>query len=225
MLRLGSKYEIEHVRAEAIRRLRRTFPDSLDRFDSSADRDTITHRLRYGLVLAPPSRVLLIRLDPGDIIAVINLARMYQLDSLLPAAFYECPQLDETVWMRGYTQKTDQPRLSVEDIVRCIRGRERLCEATRDAYHFFLWGPFDDCENESMCTFVFSDQANEIWGAVEGLSGALRSNDMSFLEICNTCLDRAKHHWDVKRSETWDSLRDYFDLPPLGRYEIGRAHV
>ena len=84
MLCLGSKYQVDHVRDEAIHRLRRCFPSKLSAFPAR------------NVYLQDPGFALMesIFLRKKDAIGVVNLARAFDLNFLLPPAFYLCAQLD-----------------------------------------------------------------------------------------------------------------------------------
>ncbi|THH29928.1 hypothetical protein EUX98_g4276 [Antrodiella citrinella] len=84
MLRMGTKYQVDHVREEAISRLRLCFPSTLHTFPAR------------NVYLQDPGFVLAehISLTKKDAIGVVNLARAFDLDFLLPPAFYLCAQLD-----------------------------------------------------------------------------------------------------------------------------------
>ena len=86
---LSFKYDVQHIQSEVVRRLRVCFPSNLQEWD-----------LRYPNSYKPPPKLLptdspvhpenTLNFKPIDSIAVINLARRFNLNELLPAAFYIC---------------------------------------------------------------------------------------------------------------------------------------
>jgi len=71
MLRLGSKYEINHLREDALFRLRADFPTTLDNWDELCGHKHILE-------------------EDGILYDLINLAIEQGLWSILPAAYYFC---------------------------------------------------------------------------------------------------------------------------------------
>lgn len=111
-LKLGDKYKVTHIRDEALLRLRTTYTGAWVYWGSRGLRESICPRL-----------------PPGRSIVAINLARTFNLDYLLPVAFYECAQLSPTVLIRGVTFSDGHvERLSEDDLELCLTGRQKLVE-------------------------------------------------------------------------------------------------
>ena len=72
MLRLGSKYEFNHLREDALFRLRAEFPTTLETWDE-----------------LPPEYTYILEQD-GILFDIINLAIEQGLWSILPSAYYVC---------------------------------------------------------------------------------------------------------------------------------------
>ena len=121
MLRIGTKYDVDLVRDEAVRRLRQCFPEDLDRYvtphtSSKASESKSWSNTRYCFEASTS-------LSHEDCIGVINLARSFDLDDLLPAALYACAQLPKERIIEGYTN--DRGELSVVDKKR-VMGHHKL---------------------------------------------------------------------------------------------------
>ncbi|CAL1717273.1 unnamed protein product [Somion occarium] len=83
MLRLGMKYQIDLVSQEAIRRLRKFYPNYLEDFP-----------MEYVINGRRPSVPPSIELEPEDSISVVRMAIMFDLQDILVAALYACCQLE-----------------------------------------------------------------------------------------------------------------------------------
>ncbi|KAK7690491.1 hypothetical protein QCA50_005589 [Cerrena zonata] len=113
VLRLGRKYQVSHIAEEAVRRLE--------------------------FVCPPPGRNLMAyiwsRIDTykggGMAISIVKLARAYDLPGLLPFAFYMCCQLSIDKLIYGVELEDGSvDRLSLEDLARCLHGKEQIVART-----------------------------------------------------------------------------------------------
>lgn len=89
MLRIGYKYQLRRIQREALRQLEQCFPD----VDNSSVENYLTWDTERGLDTHHYFANSSTKLERRDAIAVINMARWYHLDNLLPTAFYVCTQL------------------------------------------------------------------------------------------------------------------------------------
>lgn len=84
MLKLGTKYEIQFLRSDAIKRLEEYFPTQLENFRNKWANS------------GPDSEEALsghsIDIELAHAIPVIQLARTYNVPHILPPAFYLCAQ-------------------------------------------------------------------------------------------------------------------------------------
>ncbi|KIP02766.1 hypothetical protein PHLGIDRAFT_279464 [Phlebiopsis gigantea 11061_1 CR5-6] len=118
---LSFKYDVPHIRAEALRRLRICYPATLEEW-----------HLRYPEFCAAepgsPRKKRALDARPVDAIAAINLARRFALHELLPAAFSVClTQSPEFVMAQVCYGAEDVEELSREDLVWCYRSSRSLC--------------------------------------------------------------------------------------------------
>lgn len=102
--RPSHKYAIKNLFQTSVRELKRYYPDSLDAWD-----------------MRPTTY------NPRNAVTAINSARLTDTPSILPAAFYDCCQLDGTSLTGWVCAGTAVDRLSFEDLARCIDGKQALC--------------------------------------------------------------------------------------------------
>ncbi|TCD70989.1 hypothetical protein EIP91_000487 [Steccherinum ochraceum] len=213
MLRLGSKYNVESMRADAIRRLKSCFPDKLEDFANSRTRTALYD-----------SDDMTKYYQTSDITIVfhhcrhvIKLARSHDLDSMLPAAFYSCAQMT----IQGIVARTGLPyELSDADIVRCLQGRNTLkltlrrslLDAVRQAG---LEG--SDCQNIVSCTSKKTRMVEQLChydlGPYALLDHGILRRILA-IDVCPACIMRCNSTYDAAKQETWTNLRTHFDLPP-----------
>ncbi|KAH8101967.1 hypothetical protein BXZ70DRAFT_1007192 [Cristinia sonorae] len=219
MLRLGFKYNITHVREEAIRRLRRCFPSDLESFATPIS--------RYALMIEydeeaeeedspayfPQSST---SLKNYDAFAVIKLARSFDLNDILPAAFYTCAQMDNASVASTPLPGDEMYRLSDEDREACMDGQDALRSAMLRSFKWLLRGPQKGCETLEKCQAASRENTKNLWGNAIGYCDALIDNawiDALPGKYCRVCLRRAKREYDQERVTTWNKLREYFNLP------------
>jgi len=202
MLRLGSKYDFEHLRGEALFRLRAEFPTTLKEWDNLPRGYTyITER-------------------PCLLVDVVNLALEQGLFSILPSAYYVCIEEEqhkvENI-LKGWA-RDDGSRavLFPEARQACIIGRQRILEQLEDTTLSWLDhdGPLD-CRDQRKCAKARQSLALstfkplldpylclQSWGEVE--TGAL----------CKACCDYARVKHAQGRSRMWKMMPEIFGFPP-----------
>ena len=101
------------------------FPTTLQQWDKRYPKSCTPSSLKPGGSLDSQSDTL--SFAPIDTIAIINLARRFDLDDILPATFYICSMLplEDIVAQVRYGDSggaTDTEELSRDDLFRCLRG-------------------------------------------------------------------------------------------------------
>ncbi|KIM83562.1 hypothetical protein PILCRDRAFT_429401 [Piloderma croceum F 1598] len=137
-LRLGIKYEIPHLRSEAVKRLIHEYPLTLEKWIDCDMRNDIM-------------------LERGAHFSVANLAREVGLTSILPAALYFVCEVYSFVEILEGIRRDDGQHviLSADNQKACLRGRERLIEAQHS--QTFKWMDATDvtlspgCSNIEKC--------------------------------------------------------------------------
>lgn len=220
MLRLGTKYSIDHLRSEAIRRLKRCFPSSYPQFRNKA---IFPNAKGDNFDLSNS-----IKLSIRDSIVVVNLAREFDLHFILPPAFYLCAQLSFDTLVDGVPQEDDRvARLSPTDLKIVLRGtvalRNAYLQNWEELFHF-KHGP--SCKTMESCNAVALHVLRELWrvSGVARLSVLTAPGWMETLgtgtgpSICASCAKRLKVDHSQKRSRSWDELGKFFSIDnwPIG---------
>ncbi|TCD70994.1 hypothetical protein EIP91_000492 [Steccherinum ochraceum] len=222
MLSLGSKYDVDHIREEAIRRLRQCFPDELDSY--------VTPHTCYKIRKEGPEHYYLRSSVNGrleDCIAAILLANEHHLDHLLPAAFYACAQLDNQTLIEGYLDdRSVRWQLSPQDLNRVLEGQRILRNRDIRAYQCLLDGtrvepkdvgkacrhPGDMCISYMISSYV--DLFEKFYTRHHALLDSDRlENKLSNWDLfCSACKKDVKTVFNGHRRTTWESLRTIFDV-------------
>lgn len=216
MLRLGSKYQVDHVRDEAIHRLRRCFPSKLSAFPAR------------NVYLQDPGFALMesIFLRKKDAIGVVNLARAFDLNFLLPPAFYLCAQLDYDELVDGVKDDCVEGgimKLSPYDLKLCIKGRGLLTKAdVRSLQPLFFPVASAGCQKTAECIDTKRALVQELWyenlanpNALVEARHWLKSYALGRQNpLCPSCVEDLMDAYDVQRQQTWDSLGEFFEVSP-----------
>lgn len=192
-LRLGSKYEIPHLRTLAQTRFDHDFPSTLEQWDKS--------RLQKNWFLQ----------YRGMLIDVINLARECSLLRNLPAAFARCCiKYSMTDVLRGKTRDDGSTaELSAQDRVICILGREKLLKLQTESFGWLTV----ECD-DSHCSSVKVLALREHWFKKTSCF-PFASRDASWeTKYCDDCKGSGKAAMAAGRQKIWDQLPSVFDLPP-----------
>lgn len=225
MLRLGHKYQIEHIHAEALRRLKFCFPEHLD--------DFAVHLTDEYIPVDPYFPESYTSLKDTDCIAIINLARAQNLDILLPAAFFIATvDIPYSVLTSGWTDGDGTLwKLSNEDITRCLQGRDELDKAARRTFRWLLLPPAEGCQDQKKCRIASVKNSQVLWEdssdlQIPSCTTVLHNSRLIERKLpakyCQTCIKRNKTIYDTERQATWDNLRTYLDLGPAkGASEAG----
>ncbi|KAI0826507.1 hypothetical protein BC628DRAFT_1320114 [Trametes gibbosa] len=144
-VRLGHKYEIDHVVQRSIDYLKKHFVES---YDSWAR-------------VEPPRPPAF---QGVHCIGVVNLARMMNADALLPTALMNCCMLDAPELANGFAREDGtQEKLSMEDLGRCFLGRANLMQAnTLATLNLFNQALATDCTRRDVCGPVFLRLLDEL---------------------------------------------------------------
>lgn len=223
MLRLGFKYQIDHIRNEAIHLLQQCFPEDLDDYITVHTSDLLRDNESSGCLTNIYCNHASVYSAHEDCIAVVNLARIFDLDSLLPAAFYACAQLSDEVLFNGYKDSRGEVwKLSSADLQRCMSGQRRLRSAVIQSFQWLLEIPAEECKKAVVCKSFVQEDLVISWRYFEaGDVDALLDNERLNTDLpwqlenkyCKVCVKFAQTHYDSERLATWDALRVFFDLP------------
>ena len=221
MLRLGTKYQIDSLRKDAVKRLQEYFPYGLQGEDSdifmriSAGVDSI--RIPCGCV----------GLQPSDAIAVVNLARECDLPRLLPPALYVCAQLDYRTLVHGDAGSGKiLQKLSPDDLERCLKGQAMLRGVVaKQLMLLFQAKPVSYCSDKGCCKHALEETKEFLTGELSLDCNPLRHSggiNVSIPGLCPDCEDQIFFDLDIPRGRVWDNLAQYFDLEdPMWPYLPG----
>ena len=219
MLKLGFKYQIHHIHSEALRRLSDCFPDNLEEYKTRSAPEAL--RLEAGWLFCVTCAAVYIELE--DAIAVVNLARMFDLDCLLPGAFYVCAQLPSNKLVSGFKDDIGrQWKLSAEDLERCLDGQRELRQASTRSFSWLLRN-CGDCKDPEDCKAAVRSDLRSIWPSMSNMPDALVDWDalqnlqydtVNVEKYCKECSRYFKRKFEEERQVTWNNLRTYFKLPP-----------
>ncbi|KAH8101948.1 hypothetical protein BXZ70DRAFT_86681 [Cristinia sonorae] len=204
MLRMGHKYQIASIKDHAIRRLRLHLPPRLQDFSESAcdggpgEKSAIDFRSRHA-------------------IAVISLARRFELYDLLPLSFYFCSRLNPQQLAGGYTDEEGiHWSLSDEDRTRCLVGRDTIRGQCTNLYSFVFEGAVSpECSKVGKCRAELV--ASRTVTFIQLLPRDVRAlDDCKWLreefQLCEDCLEHFESLHFEERKRNWDTLAVTFDL-------------
>ncbi|KAF8989031.1 hypothetical protein BDQ17DRAFT_1393350 [Cyathus striatus] len=190
MLRLGRKYDFEHLRDEALIRLTSEFPTTLNEWESLAEE--FTH----------------IKYQRGILFDVINLAREMSVNSVLPAAYYLCIQ-DIEEMLNGQIREDGsvaqlphflQKASQASSTLAWVDGNSDMCTS---------------CINPMGCSSARALITRKIWKPVPDCSRSLeRWSDAPSAGLCKPCMLSARDIHEQGRRRMWELLPSFFGLPP-----------
>lgn len=200
LLRLSTKYEIHNLRQQTIAHLSYLYPNSRDEFDAFPD----------------PRRLILAQ----DDVTMLLVARETQANVLIPVAFYRIVvNVMQDLFKDDTDSKSNLDRLTREDLMSCIIGREKLRRAIRNEIGSFL----DEaspvlCGGEHCKPRKRSFLASKVWknwtDSPRALDEELVDDITTSLDkLCEECVDALDISTREGRQRIWDKLPSYFGLP------------
>jgi hypothetical protein len=196
-LRLGTKYEIPDLRAEATKRLVTDYP--------------------LGLELLEPRTNEKISIQPyyGKIFDVVNLAREMGILSILPVALYSCCCNDNQIILEGcYKQDGKYVALSSADQKICILAKDKLLAF--QVQETFGWLGVDISEDicpQSRCKNLRKRVFQLIWLPKPKCVALEFWQPKWSDELCVHCGAAAHVVHVAGRAEIWRQLPSIFGLP------------
>ncbi|KAJ6529620.1 hypothetical protein B0H19DRAFT_968072 [Mycena capillaripes] len=199
ILRLSTKYEVEHLRRRALVHLSSAFPMTLADWDMRTPR---SWNFQY---------------SSSGSISLINLCRQTEALWILPAAFYRLGMTSRasTIICGGVSQV----QLSVSDRVCFLDGLLVQRSATMDIVRF-LYHPVstDGCMTRKRCAEAKLDaleQVRDDLKAFPALPLGIWCEDYwdRLSEMCATCLEELREIHRKAREEFWRQIPEMFKLP------------
>ncbi|KAI0789989.1 hypothetical protein C8Q75DRAFT_806638 [Abortiporus biennis] len=213
MLRLGSKYGIDFIRNEAIVRLEKCFPSTFEEYDKLRRSQYYDAEEKTGIVIKHP--ILLTKVDAFD---VLELARQFDLRSIMKAAWYLAAQ-NPLEKLADYLEKK---RINHTDFTACILGQESLVRANFHGYSEIIYlyqrfrvgyvDPSDKCLELLLnawhdTSLSFSLSSHDPLSTPEEYSLEAHLDDAA---ICAECTEEIIHQTNQQRRAIFNGLPSFF---------------
>ncbi|KAF8959128.1 hypothetical protein BDZ97DRAFT_1667567 [Flammula alnicola] len=204
MLRLGKKYEFDHLQKEATTRLHLEFPQKIEDWDAIYDARDDSSEIED---------VYAVLFD------IVHLARELSITTILPAAYAAC-LCGFSIIVRGIRrQDTSMMQMKPDAFATLMLGRDKLIRhGAKFALTWLYHGriiPASTCNAPNGCTRAKEKLIGKLWKNEDQHMFALEPwfADMG-AGLCPTCVMVAKRTHNEGRTIVWERLPSYFELPP-----------
>ncbi|KAM5539632.1 hypothetical protein V8D89_006741 [Ganoderma adspersum] len=201
IIRLAHKYNVWDILDQAIAALQDHFTTDFASWDSGTNQGVIKVRFQQS-------------------IGVINLARLLDRPTLLPSAFYKCALLGSAV-LDGYRREDRSvEHLLLEDVKRCINGRNKLVQqAFTIVLEVFMSRPCDECTSAAVCQTALQQllevamvSCREASASVpQGWDDVIRKCAQES-HLCAPCEKVVLEREYKVRKRVWNALPGIFDI-------------
>ncbi|KZP28193.1 hypothetical protein FIBSPDRAFT_817787 [Athelia psychrophila] len=213
-LRLGKKYEIELLHAEALKRLRYEYPTTLDDLPMPTGHK-FNRRTQNTMIFTEVD-------GDGPHVAVAHLAREQRLHSTLPLALYWCC-IDYSAegLVEMVTRDAATTVLSKSDLIKCLTVQSSLSRIQYITTLAWIHAPqskYLDCKSQNACAAARKRILDNLYlpyvdfvalDSWSDFESAWNVDD----EMCISCLAIAEGmHYDG-RVKFWEGLPAMFGLP------------
>ena len=211
LLRLGTKYQIEDLRDEALHYLQQILPGEIAQWDQ-VEKDSEVER------------------RPADIISMVNLTSELNIGSLHLRALYLCCQLPAHLIVHGVEHPRGRVQLSPEHVVLCFDGRARLTSWKQSMMEDVTW--FWDqgfCENEdreckALQKFLVRRRHSTMWTLdahplqpLEVWLKDINPGEAYGSRLCPRCKDRQTKFIQMHRRRVLARLKECFGTASTDR--------
>lgn len=206
-LRIGRKYEIDHVRKQAISRLSNTLPSDFQAWCAT-----------YNSPIRPrPGNIIKIDYNNDEHLTLVNIIRENDLLVYLPPALYRCVAQDTGKYISIFHSipDTTKPILSIHDIQLCVQAYKNICYL--QATETLSW--LVPNETQPPCS---SRRCVAIRGKLFRLYLFPSPVCIPFVEwqakwqthgLCDECATTSRKSHDEGRLKIWNQLPSVFELP------------
>ncbi|PPQ79629.1 hypothetical protein CVT24_010039 [Panaeolus cyanescens] len=202
LLRLGDKYDISHLRDNALFRIQGEFiPASLQDMNS----------YEYSLILSTNNNR-----EATIPIQVANLAHKAGIFSALPLALRDiCEFADLEEIFDEYTEEDGTTvKLAMPLVRSCIIGKAKLEDMVYEAFSWLKEAAFGPkCPQGNVCLRVFRFLTSEIFRPHPPLRFALRTDFEDLVEygenvgkLCEDCQNKISPRFDEERQKMWEKM-------------------
>ncbi|KAI0066294.1 hypothetical protein BV25DRAFT_1879441 [Artomyces pyxidatus] len=215
LYRMGTKYDIQRLREDAVTRLRICYPETFEKWMRSPDPDDDNRPIAW---------------SDGQDYAVLQLASESTTDdlySILPVAFYECCSKSSAEEVAKLAERANAEGVEIwerhwEISRRLLVGMGRLEKSRREDTFCFLDGRNSPaCVDPGRCKTALKDAAHSTRESPTILyDNRLSLDHMGELinkkmqkTICSECLSFVKKRHGEGRERAFDRLTEIFDLP------------
>lgn len=199
-LRLGNKYEIEVLRAEALKRLFFEFPWDILAFNQVYDTD---------------ARGTLIQDDDWTWIDAANLAREQNVLSVLPIALYWCCREWSVAQLEEGQRRPDGTIATLSPVNEraCFRAYSELLKLKENTWAWALaTKTAHGCENQVCSMERVQAMRDHLFPT--SVSGCLQRWKERYTKgLCLSCTTTANKLQNQGQKETWNALPSAFGLP------------
>ncbi|KAJ7668655.1 hypothetical protein DFH06DRAFT_1182185 [Mycena polygramma] len=201
LLRLGRKYDFSDLLNTAVDCLMFENPTTLEEYDALP----VPYR---------PSRIIYY---PGLLFDVISLAREYNLQSILPCAYYRAVAFHTLTDFFDGVSREDGTTASLApvDLRRCTLNRDQLLKVRFTKGYTFGWlrrWDYDsDCTNKLKCTQA---RCRRLHFYMEGTRILKRNKAEDDKPFCPKCQQHGSELTNAGRKKMWEDFPKIFDLPP-----------
>jgi hypothetical protein len=201
-LRLGTKYQMEEFRTQAVKRLSYEFPATLEELDHMKTYSRIDECASYA----------------DEHFTVINLARSYNLPRVLPWAFAAACEL---LSVEEILRQTDsaQPYLLREDQQTCLVGWQKLLRKQRVTTFSWLTAGNPGCSKMSCKMARHTVLIDELLPSGNVVPFKPECHPLAEWEeewekgLCASCVTVGRDKHRCGRQKLWDALPSMFGLP------------
>ncbi|KAI0648586.1 hypothetical protein C8Q79DRAFT_1008887 [Trametes meyenii] len=222
LFELAYKYNIEHLRAQMLRRIRTLFCHQFSVFKRNVEFFTVTDTAERGL------RNAALELVPSrDAIRAVNLVRLADDMQMLPIPLYLCSTfLDAETLVSGTTlQNGRKVRLAHEDLVRCLDARRTLALRAYKARERILCAqPAPGCTaRHKECATLLEAWAKAIvqkkdpdapYNALGSMQATIKKKT-----LCAVCMDRLLSENTEGRRYVWQKMPEDLGLQEVPGWE------
>lgn len=217
LLTLGTKYQIEELREEAVQQLERRYPKKISGWDETCRTDA-----EY----PGGQSTILVSYSIEEDLLIANVARAMDLPDIHLAALYGCCSLPFDTLVNGRTlEDGTTERLCSEDLIACLQGKENLLVTARANIRLNLFAPESpppNCRTPGLCaekTAVLLARFRTAEARPTRMYDPLRPDDH---EIERQCSDQGLCHDCIKfylarhatlRQEVRSNLASYICAP------------
>ncbi|TDL15803.1 hypothetical protein BD410DRAFT_777713 [Rickenella mellea] len=211
ILTLATKYEIDNLRSRIIEQIKSDWPSTLSEWDLIESHNKCIQDNDH------VSDEEIIQLEPG---AAIELARLFDIPSILPAAFLQlCRTKPLNIWDRAERESNLHDYCARWDL---LSSKDHL--HLQHGAHMLLF-PIDDalrassaCRQRSQCeTFLKEEWLPAFYVIAMDrdyfcASMTCASSISKHHALCAPCVEEVPERLMKRRGEVWDSLRTWFNL-------------